>query len=330
MDFTTIRVLSFSANATKSGQTDYLNELKPGNIGWPKRKHSVVEIIRQDYDFIGLQHVDRDKSGEFDAHGFFLSSLNRKVDSSEGGNVKTGIETYDVILQPFDRSLVRCEVNPLYYNMKKYKLLDYSVKHFKSERPAFDIGKGGHTYIAALFENLQFGFKIGIIHLRLVNKRSPNAVSYRLSCLREITDYVSKFQAEWPNVPVLLFGDTNINEYFAADDLYALGREVVVNEQVIKSPVLLQDAFLKIHGVDRHSITRAEHLYKRPEVGSSLYFDGKKVIGRGTRNPRILYTSPFADFKVLDCKFIEDSIDGGWPSYHYPLEATFRYKSAKM
>lgn len=301
-----INVLTFSVMGSKRQQQDKMHlSGKPGEPGWLKRREITANLLlKNKYDFFGLQHIHLDIDEKYNAVKYFHDKL-----------AEQGLQ-YDVLNCTAGDNPQKGDSTPLFYRTDRWELdqKDHGVKLFSTKLPAKPEGSGGgRLFIYGLFhEKSSGGVKTGrgvyLYHTRLINKHNDILDVYRLFCLQELYTHISKRDNK--TAPVIFLGDTNCKKYNCLADKYLMGHTFELGNLKIVPPVKMKDAFVEKYP-DLHGRVSTQHNYNKP--GS---------ITGNERNARILFSS---GLKVEKCEILTTNENGFYPSYHYPVEAELNY-----
>lgn len=303
-----IKVLTLSAMATKHKQLDRdANAGKPGEPGWARRREITTNILADGaYDFIGLQHCYASRSERFDAVGYFQRSLAERALS------------YGVINRVTGKDPEEGDSTPLYYRQDRWAVDESESGHvwFKTPAPSADApGGGGLLFVFGLFRELNVdgsssGREIYVYNVRLRNKHTDELDVYRARCFTEMTDHIAARSK--PHVPVVLMGDTNDKLPGSRADRIMSAQVVDVEGVCLQSSVLLTDALIHCFPDVRGKV-RTQHDFKRPG----------RIKGTA-RNSRIFCSEGLA---VQSARIVTDNENGMFPSYHYPVTASFEFSA---
>lgn len=302
-----IRVMTFSAMATKRQQQDLMKLAgKPGEPGWKVRRFITVDMIEQgQYDFFGLQHCHTDTKPEYNAVGFFQSTL-----------LERGID-YGVLNHSGKSNPQIGDSTPLFYRRDRWRPVegDQGMTWFDVPVPEDQPGGGGLFYIYCLFNELneageQTGRQIFVCNVRLRDKHTDVLDLYRLRCLAILFKEVERRRSQ--GLPVIVLADTNCKVVDSLSDRFMRGQAVSEAGETFPAYPEIFDALLSLHP-EMHGTVRTQHNFKKP--GN---------ISGSERNDRIFFSGPLA---VQTAEIVTFNKDGNFPSYHYPIAASFSFKA---
>jgi|GEM_PF-2954666 len=288
---------TFSAMASRRQQDGEMRMCgKPGDPGWAHRREITARLIAdRSYDFVGLQHCHMDTDPKLDAAGWFQARLLEK-----------GLN-YGVINRAHGKNPDRGDSTPLYYRRSRWELVDndYGAVHYRTHQPpASEPGGGGRLFIYGRFREKGNGNRsVYVYNIRLRDQHTALNDRYRAACIRELLNHIAS--REDSQAPVIVLGDTNCKRVGTEADRLLMGQTSEGEEESLPT---LNDAYVAVHP-GSHGTVKTQHNFTDP--GS---------IAGSERNDRILFAGALS---VHSAEILTFNENGGFPSYHYPVEARF-------
>lgn len=291
-----MRVMTFSAMATEAQQDNIAWPCaKPGVPTWNDRKEAAIEILaREAYDFIGLQRVEIHSGSDYDAPSEFAARL-------------LGYGVLSRSLDPEHPGLG--EGLAILYNERTWKLCPeaFPMVWFGPDPPM--PGVAGTGFLFGKFQHRRTGKTVFVYSTRL--RAAPNVDAYRAASIVQLVQHIAA--RTQMNNSVILLADTNLTEN-SREIKFILGREHFhYGHFKMKSPMPLVEMLQACHP-EWIGRKRSQHNFDRPENG-----------GGGFRNDMIFASSGMT---ALGAAILGPSLNGVFPSYHYPVTATIQYEPA--
>lgn len=309
-------VVTFSAFATLSHQ-------RPGKgisghalaLPWEQRQDVCLHYMAEGgahggFDFIGLKHCHLHRGSKSCALSAFHSGLNR---------LGLPFGTLDAVIRPTPDAPEKGDTLSILFRKDIWEpdlAVSGPVWH-TAVPPQDQPGSHGYMFNQAAFHRIgpADGVRPAMLHvynIRMRDKNSPALDLYRALCFGEICDHIAQNVA--PGVPVILLCDTNAKVPNSPADRLLRGKNATLPGLSLRPRLILNDSYLDLNP-DANAKVRTQHNFVSPG----------KIAGKG-RNNRVLHNAETGGLETTDCVIStwSDPRNGGWPSYHYPVEAWLR------
>lgn len=308
--------VTFSAFATLSHQRQGKGiSGHPLALPWSRRREVCVSYMARGghlggFDFIGLKHCHLQRGRDVCALSAFHAGLNA-----------TGqpFGTIDAVIRPTLDAPEKGDTLSILFRKDIWApdLETSGPVWHQAVPPADQPGSHGYLFNQAAFRRIgpADGVRPDLLHvynIRMRDKHSPALDLYRAMCFGEICAHIAENVA--PGVPVVLLCDTNAKVPNSPADRLLRGKNATLPGLSLRPRLILNDSYLDMHPTANDKV-RTQHNFVSPG----------KITGKG-RNNRVLHNGDQGGLETVDSVIStwSDPQDGGWPSYHYPVEAWFR------